>query len=109
MGTDFYTDGKLAPCWGYQVDETASVVYGVYEHYKYTKSEKFLKDNLQMCEKAVDFLKRYVQDWLGLESKEEHDKDKVLEEMEQERNLQGHKYHISYDLWKCVKEFIYIL
>ena len=96
----FYTDGKLAPCWGYQVDETASVVYGVYEHYKYTKSEKFLKDNLQMCEKAVDFLKRYVQDWLGLESKEEHDKDKVLEEMEQERNLQGHKYHISYDLWE---------
>ena len=96
----FYTDGNLAPCWGYQVDETASVVYGVYEHYKYTKSEKFLKDNLQMCEKAVDFLKRYVQDWLGLESKEEHDKDKVLEEMEQERNLQGHKYHISYDLWE---------
>ena len=42
----FYTDGKLAPCWGYQVDETASVVYGVYEHYKYSKSEKFLKDNL---------------------------------------------------------------
>ena len=96
----FYTDGNLAPCWGYQVDETASVVYGVYEHYKYTKSEKFLKDNLQMCEKAVDFLKRYVQDWLNLESKEEHDKDKVLEEMEQERNLQGHKYHISYDLWE---------
>ena len=46
----FFTDGKLAPCWGYQVDETASVVYGVYEHYKVTKSEKFLKDNLQMCE-----------------------------------------------------------
>ena len=26
----FYTDCKLAPAWGYQVDETASVVYGVY-------------------------------------------------------------------------------
>ena len=23
----FYTDGTLAPCWGYQIDETASVVY----------------------------------------------------------------------------------
>ena len=36
----FYTDGKLAPCWGYQVDETASVVFGVYEHYQYTKLRK---------------------------------------------------------------------
>lgn len=74
----FYTDGKLAPCWGYQIDETASVVYGVYEHYKYCKSEKFLKNNLQMCEKAIDFLKRYVKD--------------IIEETK--------KYHVSYDLWE---------
>ena len=25
----FYTDGRLAPCWGYQIDETASVIHGV--------------------------------------------------------------------------------
>ena len=62
----FFTDGKLAPCWGYQVDETASVVYGVYNHYEYTKSEKFLKSVLPMCEKAVDFLKNYVKDWLEI-------------------------------------------
>ena len=31
----FFTDGKLAPAWGYQIDETASVVYGIYEHYQY--------------------------------------------------------------------------
>ncbi len=96
----FYTDGKLAPCWGYQIDETASVVYGIYEHYQYTKSEKFLKDNLQMCEKAVDFLKRYVKDWLAIEGIEEHDKDKVQQEMEASMNKQGHKYHVSYDLWE---------
>lgn len=74
----FYTDGKLAPCWGYQIDETASVIFGVYEHYKYSKSEQFLKDNLQMCEKAVDFLKRYFTD--------------ILEET--------NKNHVSYDLWE---------
>ena len=74
----FYTDGKLAPCWGYQIDETSSVVYGVYEHYKYSKSEKFLKDNLQMCEKAIDFLKRYVKN--------------IFEKT--------NKYHVSYDLWE---------
>lgn len=96
----FYTDGKLAPCWGYQIDETASVVYGVYEHYQYTKSEKFLKDNLQMCEKAVDFLKRYVKDWLAIEGKDEHDKDKVQQEIEASMQKQGHKYHVSYDLWE---------
>lgn len=84
----FYTDGKLAPCWGYQIDETASVVYGIYEHYKYTKSEKFLKDNLQMCEKAIDFLKRYVNDIFG----------------------QTHKYHLSYDLWEeCENIHLYSL
>ena len=96
----FFTDGKLAPCWGYQIDETASVVYGVYEHYKYTKSEKFLKDNLQMCEKAVSFLKKYVKDWLGIDGREECDKDKVQEEIEREVNRKGHKYHVSYDLWE---------
>lgn len=93
----FFTDGKLAPCWGYQVDETASVVYGVYEHYKYTKSEKFLKDNLKMCEKAIDFLKKYIKDWLDIKDEE---KDIVKEEIENETNRQGHKYHISYDLWE---------
>lgn len=96
----FYTDCRLAPCWGYQIDETASVVYGIYEHYKYTKSDKFLKDTLQMCEKAVDFLKRYVKDWLNLDGIEEHNKDKVKEEIEEQMGSKGHKYHISYDLWE---------
>ena len=89
----FYTDGKLAPCWGYQVDETASVVYGVYEHYKYTKSEKFLKENLPMCEKAIDFLKRYVKDWI-----------------EKTEETKEHKYHVSYDLWEmCEGVHLYSL
>ena len=74
----FYTDGRLAPCWGYQIDETASVVYGVYNHYEYTKSEQFLKVNLHMCGKAIDFLKRYVRDLL--------DNTGI--------------YHVSYDLWE---------
>ncbi len=97
----FFTDGKLAPCWGYQVDETASVVYGVLEHYNYTKSTKFLKENLQMCEKAVDFLKRYIKDWLNIEDKTVK-KDKVQEEMEKEMQEKHpeHKYHVSYDLWE---------
>ncbi len=99
----FFTDGKLAPCWGYQIDETASVVFGVYEHYKVTKSEKFLKENLQMCEKAVDFLKKYVKDWLGIDGIDEKSKDIVKEEIEEDtkkRTGKEHKYHASYDLWE---------
>lgn len=74
----FFSDGRLAPCWGYQIDETASVIYGVYTHYQYTNNFKFLKDNLPMCEKALDFLKKYVKDLLENTG----------------------KYHISYDLWE---------
>ena len=84
----FFSDGRLAPCWGYQIDETASVIYGVYTHYQYTKNFKFLKENLPMCEKALDFLKRYVKD--------------LLEET--------HKYHVSYDLWEmCEGTHMYSL
>ncbi len=99
----FYTDGNLAPSWGYQIDETASVVYGVYEHYKYTKSEKFLKDNLKMCEKAIDFLKKYVKDWLDIDGIDEYKRDVVKDEIEEDtlkRTGKKHKYHISYDLWE---------
>ncbi len=96
----FYTDGKLAPCWGYQVDETASVVYGIYQHYKATKSEKFLKDTLPMCEKAIKFLKDYVKDWLEIKVTV-NKKDVVQEEIEAEFcKRKGHKYPISYDLWE---------
>ncbi len=93
----FYTDGKLAPCWGYQIDETASVVYGVYEHYKNTKSEKFLKDNLKMCEKAVDFLKRYIYQWLEIK---DQSGDVVKEEIENSWYANKNKIHISYDIWE---------
>ena len=74
----FFTDGRLAPCWGYQIDETASVIFGIYNHYKEIKDTKFLKDSLKMCEKAMNFLKKYITD--------------VLEET--------HKINVSYDLWE---------
>lgn len=74
----FFTDGRLAPCWGYQIDETASVIFGVYNHYLETKEKKFLNDNLKMCEKATTFLEKYITDILS----------------------QNPKMHVSYDLWE---------
>ncbi len=74
----FFTDGKLAPCWGYQIDETASVVYGVYDHYLKTMDKKFLKDNLKMVEKATKFLKKYLEDVITGKN----------------------EMHVSYDIWE---------
>lgn len=74
----FYTDGRLASAWGYQIDETASVVYGVYNHYLNTKDFKFIRDNYKMLEKATKYLETYV--------------DKVLNKEKPEK--------VSYDLWE---------
>ena len=73
----FYTDEKLAPSWGYQIDETASVIYGVYDYYNYKKDVKFLKENLKMCEKGITSLEKYIDDILG-----------------------ENKAQLSYDIWE---------
>lgn len=84
----FYVDGSLAPSWGYQIDETASVVYGAYKHFEYTKNKKFLKETLTMCEKAIKYLKKYTED--------------IIEEK--------NKMHVSYDLWEmCEGTHLYSL
>ncbi len=79
----FYTDGRLAPCWGYQIDETASVIFGAYAHYKFCKNKIFLKENLDMLEKAVAVLEKYI--------------DNLLEN--------GNYFKLSYDLWEEFEGF----
>lgn len=74
----FYTDGTLAPCWGYQIDETASVIFGIFRHYEMVQDKKFLKDTLKMCEKAYKYLTKYIEDIFSDEP----------------------KMHVSYDLWE---------
>ncbi len=74
----FYTDGRLAPSWGYQIDETAGVIVGIYEHYLKIKDMDFLKKNTTMINKAVEYLKLYVDDLLSKEP----------------------KFRKSYDLWE---------
>ena len=84
----FYTDGSLAPSWGYQIDETASVIYGVYDYYTHKQEVKFLKDNLKMCEKATKFLEKYLKD--------------VLTNQQQ--------MQLSYDIWEeCENIHLYSL
>ena len=93
----FYTDGRLAPCWGYQIDETASVVFGVYEHYKIIKDSKFLKDTYKMCENATKSLCNYMDNILGTKDKS----DIVKNEIEATYHTEDrNKLPVSYDLWE---------
>ena len=86
----FFTDGRLAPCWGYQIDETASVVFGVYVHYYQTKNKAFLRETLDMCEKAIAYLKKYVDYVTGQCIQDSKN------EIQQERFVRNE----SYDLWE---------
>ena len=89
----FYTDGRLAPCWGYQIDETASIVYGVWEHYRVTKNKQFLKDTYDMCKNAIDALA----DALGTF----HFASSVpFVSNIQGKEIKRFKTHESYDLWE---------
>lgn len=92
----FYSDGRLAPCWGYQIDETASVIYGIYNHYKHTKDKAFLEKNLKMCENAVKFLSEYVQNILELDESDLVKKE-LQEKYKKAFNLAKQE---SYDLWE---------
>lgn len=92
----FFSNGNLAPCWGYQIDETASVIYGVYEHFKITKDIEFLKQSIKMCETACDFLFKYIENLLQIE-----EKDVVKKEI-QNKFSQSEKTEkrLSYDIWE---------
>lgn len=93
----FYTDGRLAPCWGYQIDETASVIYGVYAHYEETKETKFLKETYKMCENATKFLGIYMDNILGTKD----ESDVVKKEIEETyHTAERNKLPVSYDLWE---------
>lgn len=73
----FYTDGRLASCWGAQIDETASVIIGVYDHYLHCNDKMFLKETLKMCENAIKYLEKYVR-----------------------KMLNGEDFQYGYDLWE---------
>lgn len=98
----FYTDGRLAPCWGYQIDETGSVVAGLYQHFKIKefrlkeRDMNLLKDNLTMCENAIEFLKKYIDHLLN----RDENKEEVLETKYSYLDRSQIYKHVSYDLWE---------
>lgn len=63
-----YHDGSLAPSWGLQLDEGASILWGMWQHYLVTKDERFLRRIWPSVRLGADFLIRCIDAATGLPS-----------------------------------------
>lgn len=64
-----YHDGSLAPSWGLQLDEGASILWGMYEHYKVlseTKQGEFLGKVWNAVKAGANFLAAQIDNETGL-------------------------------------------
>lgn len=52
----YFLDGKLAPSWGIQIDEIASLIYGIKEHYDYNRKYSFLEEMWPTVKNGLEFL-----------------------------------------------------
>lgn len=62
----YFLDGKMAPGWGIQVDEIASLIYGIKEHYDYNKGYAFLEEMWPTVKSGLEFLINNIDEETGL-------------------------------------------
>jgi len=62
----YYLDGKLAPSWGVQFDEIASIIYGAWSHYEYTKKIDFIEEMWASIKPAANYLINSIDNETGL-------------------------------------------
>ncbi len=55
-----YLDGHLAPAWGFQIDETGSILWGIHQFYEITGDEDFVVEMWPVVEKGADFLSKFI-------------------------------------------------
>lgn len=51
-----FINGNYAPAWGFQVDETGSILWGIWQHYNITGDMDFAKEFFSCVEKGAQFL-----------------------------------------------------
>jgi glucoamylase len=61
-----YMEGYMAPAWGMQIDETGSIVWGLWRYFEETKDRGFIEENWRSIKKAADFLLSFIDDETGL-------------------------------------------
>ncbi|EFM12924.1 glycoside hydrolase 15-related protein [Paenibacillus curdlanolyticus YK9] len=61
-----YHDGSLAPSWGLQIDEGASIIWGMWQHYQTKQDLAFAKRVWPAVSKGTDFLLSYLDEETGL-------------------------------------------
>ncbi len=61
-----YLDGFLAPCWGMQIDETGSILWGMWRHFEETGDASFLEEVWEAVERGAEFLIRFLDPETGL-------------------------------------------
>ena len=62
----YYTDGNLAPSWGIQIDETASIVWGFILHCEETNNFELVEKYKENLKKALQFLLSSIDDMKGV-------------------------------------------
>ena len=61
-----YLDGFLAPCWGMQIDETGSILWGMWRHFEETGDRSFLEEVWDAVERGAEFLTGFLDPETGL-------------------------------------------
>ncbi len=62
----YHLDGNLAPCWGLQIDETGTLIWGMLQHYYVVKNRAFLEWVWPSVQKGADFLISFIDKDNGL-------------------------------------------
>ncbi|MBE5812287.1 MAG: glycoside hydrolase [Clostridiales bacterium] len=62
----YFLDGKLAPSWGIQIDEIASLIYGIKEHYESNRKYSFLEEMWPTVKSGLEFLINNIDEETGL-------------------------------------------
>ncbi len=62
----YHMDGNLGPCWGLQIDETGTIIWGMLNHFYYTKNMGFLQFVWESIKAGADFLAEFIDKETGL-------------------------------------------
>lgn len=61
-----YINGDIAPSWSFQVDETGSILWGLWQHFETTKDYQLIEKAWESVKAGADFLVGFMDEETGL-------------------------------------------